>query len=85
MGRRTFVLAAALAAAFAFAGLAQAQEVPAPVTFPPAPPTVAAGVTVAGIDVAGMTAVEAAAALRAVFDQPMEFVFRKRRWQVSPA
>ncbi|MGH3024625.1 MAG: L,D-transpeptidase [Gaiellaceae bacterium] len=61
---RGLLLTAALAAAFGAAAPASAQVPPDP------EPVVQPGVTVAGVDLGGLTAVEAAAALQAFFDQP---------------
>jgi lipoprotein-anchoring transpeptidase ErfK/SrfK len=39
---------------------------------------------VAGVAVGGLTVDQARSALQAAFDQPLRFVFKKKRWQVTP-
>ena len=78
--RRT--LAALAVAAAVLPGSAYGQDVPPP---PVEEPLVAAGVTVAGLPVGGMTAADAAVAIQAAFDRPVKFRFRTRRWEVSPS
>jgi lipoprotein-anchoring transpeptidase ErfK/SrfK len=56
--------------------------VPAP---SPPPPVVAAGVTIAGVDVTGMTAAEARAAVQTHFARPFSIRFRTRTWTARPA
>ena len=47
-----------------------------------APPSgqIAAGVTIYGVDVGGMTAEQAKAAVQAAFDEPVRFAWKKRKW-----
>jgi lipoprotein-anchoring transpeptidase ErfK/SrfK len=52
---------------------------------PPEPPRVAAGVTVSGLAVGGMTAEEARDAVQAAFDRRLPFRYRTRRWTTAPA
>jgi lipoprotein-anchoring transpeptidase ErfK/SrfK len=72
-------LLALLVAAAVVAPSASAQDPP-----PEEPPRIAEGVTVSGVAVAGMTAEEARAALRAFFARRVPFRFKTRRWTVSP-
>jgi L,D-transpeptidase catalytic domain len=51
---------------------------------PPPPPLVPDGVTIAGVAVGGLTAEQAAAAVRAVFSRPFTLTFRNRSRQASP-
>jgi hypothetical protein len=74
----------AFAAVALTAGPAAAQVPPAPPA-PPVEPRIAQGVTIAQIDVAGMTADEASSAVAAAFERPLRFAFRARRWNVRPA
>ena len=76
--RRTALLTALLAAVFA--APAQAQTPPPP----PAERSIAEGVTIARIDVGGMTEEEAAEAVQSVFDRKLLFTFRSRSWGVRP-
>jgi hypothetical protein len=73
--RRAFALAVGFALVAAAPALAQD---------PPDPPKIADGVTVAGYPVGGLTREEATEALRARFDQPMQFKLRKRSFRASP-
>jgi lipoprotein-anchoring transpeptidase ErfK/SrfK len=56
---------------------------PAPPPPPPEPPRIADGVTVAGVAVGGMTAEEAAAALRTFWQRPFVVRLGTRVWSVS--
>jgi hypothetical protein len=76
---RRVALIALLVAAVA-AGPARAQTPP-----PPGEPRIAAGVTIARIDVGGLTEGEARAAVEAVFRERLLFAFRTRTWGVRPA
>lgn len=76
--RRALVILAAAAAVLPAS--AHAQETPPP----PEEPTVAAGVSVAGLPVEGLTGVEAEAAIQAAFDRGVPFRFKTRTWNVSP-
>jgi L,D-transpeptidase-like protein len=77
--RRSVLLLALLAlAALAGAGQARAGA-------PPPDPVVAAGVTVASLDVAGLTQPEALAAVRAWFARPVVLWFRGRRLLAHPS
>jgi L,D-transpeptidase catalytic domain len=57
---------------------------PPPPPPPPEPPRIAAGVTVAGVPVGGMTEERARTAVQAAFDRPLRFSFRTRRWNARP-
>ena len=48
-------------------------------------PTVAEGVTIGTVDVGGMNALQAEAAVKAAYDRPLRFVFRNKRWRATPA
>jgi lipoprotein-anchoring transpeptidase ErfK/SrfK len=51
----------------------------------PAPDgTIAAGVTIYGVDVGGMTAADAQAAVQSAFDEPLRFAWKKRKWWAEP-
>jgi hypothetical protein len=79
-------------------GLAVAGAVAAVVTAGPAPkqittttgttttptPTIASGVTVAGVAVGGIAPVDAASAVQAAFDAPIELLVRRARVLVAP-
>jgi L,D-transpeptidase catalytic domain len=58
---------------------------PARADTPPPDPVIAAGVTVAGFDVAGLTRPEALAAVRAWFARPVVLFFRGRRVLAHPS
>jgi lipoprotein-anchoring transpeptidase ErfK/SrfK len=58
---------------------------PAQAQAPPPDPVIAAGVTIARIDVGGLTAVQAHDAVEAAFKTPVPFVFKHRRWSIRPA
>ena len=51
---------------------------------PSLPPTVPAGVVVAGVDLSGMTREAAFAAVEASFAQPLRFTFRNRAGKITP-
>jgi lipoprotein-anchoring transpeptidase ErfK/SrfK len=57
---------------------------PAQAQAPPPDPVIAAGVTIARIDVGGLTAVEAHDVVEAAFKQPIPFVFKRRHWSIRP-
>ncbi|HXV58496.1 MAG TPA: L,D-transpeptidase, partial [Gaiellaceae bacterium] len=78
---RAFVLPLAAAAALALAGPAAAQDPPPE---PPPEPVIAAGVTVAGVPVGGLTGAEAAEALQAFFDQRLSVTFGSTVRVVAP-
>ncbi|HSK15702.1 MAG TPA: L,D-transpeptidase family protein [Gaiellaceae bacterium] len=69
--RRTLLVLCVALLALAAAPPALAQDPP-----PDPEPTIALGVTVSGVDVSGMTAAEAEAALQAFFAQPLAFSLR---------
>jgi len=74
---------------FVLVGLAALAAAPARAQTPPLPPPtveprIADGVTIARIDVGGMTVDEATAAVQGAFDRPLSFAFRSRRWQLQP-
>lgn len=71
---RASTVAAVVLAALAVAGPAAAQD----------PPTIAAGVTVSGVDVGGLTAVQATGALRAFFDRRLPLALATVRVSVAP-
>ena len=73
---------AAFVAVLVAAAPAGAQDPPPP---PDPEPVVPAGVTVAGVDLAGMTAAEAGAALQAFFDRPLAFTLQGKPRSVRPA
>ncbi len=51
----------------------------------PSPSTqIAAGVTIYGVDVGGMTGEQAEAAVQAAFDEPVQFAWKKRKWWAAP-
>jgi lipoprotein-anchoring transpeptidase ErfK/SrfK len=52
---------------------------------PPEPPVIAEGVTVAGVDVAGLTAAEAKAALQAFFARPVKLTLRTQKSFARPS
>ena len=58
---------------------------PASAQVPPLEPVVADGVTVAGVDVGGLTAAEATAAVRAFFSQPMSVTLGAGTLSVRPS
>jgi lipoprotein-anchoring transpeptidase ErfK/SrfK len=60
-------------------------EPPPPEPPPPEPPLIPEGVTIAGVAVGGMTAEEAAAAVYALWRQPLVLTFRKQLRTPSPA
>ncbi|MBW3592794.1 MAG: L,D-transpeptidase/peptidoglycan binding protein [Actinobacteria bacterium] len=70
-------LAALAVAAAVLPASAHAQEAP--------PATIAAGVTVAGLPVEGLTPIEAEAAVQAAFDRGVPLRFKTRMWSVSPS
>jgi lipoprotein-anchoring transpeptidase ErfK/SrfK len=76
MGRLRLVLVA-LAVALVAAAPASGQE-------PPADPAIADGVTVAGVDVGGLTGAESTAALQAFFAQPVSIAFGGEALSVAP-
>jgi lipoprotein-anchoring transpeptidase ErfK/SrfK len=82
--RRLVVLLLVLLTALA-AAPAWAEEVPPAEPVPAAEPLVPEGVSIGGIPVGGMTALDAAAAVQAAFDEPLRFTFKKRRWHATPA
>lgn len=82
--RRLLALALTLAVALAAAGVASAQETPAPPA-DPAAAVIPAGVTIGSVPVGGMTADQARIAVQAAFDEPLKFAFGQRRWQATPA
>ncbi|HEY7197804.1 MAG TPA: L,D-transpeptidase [Gaiellaceae bacterium] len=51
---------------------------------PPQKAVIAHGVTVGGVNVAGMSKSQALAAVRARFARPIAFTFKSRRWYVRP-
>ncbi len=54
-------------------------------TTTPAPSgQIAAGVTVYGVDVGGMTAEQAQAAVQTAFDKAVQFTWKKRHWWAAP-
>jgi hypothetical protein len=75
--RRAAVFLAFLLAATATVGFA------APDASPP-PSAIAAGVTVAGIEVGGLTSEPARARLRAAAARPLVFTFGRRTWNATP-
>ena len=77
MPLRSTVFALVLAAAVT-AGPVRAQ------TPPPPEPRIAHGVTIARVDVGGMTAVKATKAVTTAFDRRLSFSFRSRRWKLRP-
>jgi hypothetical protein len=58
---------------------------PAPVPPPPTPAVVPEGVTIAGVAIGGLAPADAAVAVQTAFDQPLQFVHGKRRWQATVA
>ena len=48
------------------------------------PPVIAIGVTIAGLDVGGMTEAEATSAVEAAFKRPVPLAFKGRRWSIKP-
>lgn len=74
---RASIFAAALVAALAVAGPAAAQD-------PPPDPVIADGVTVSGVDLAGLTAVQATQALNAFFHQRLTLGLGPVRVSVLP-
>ncbi len=48
------------------------------------PPVIATGVTIAGLDVGGMTEAEATSAVTAAFKRPVPLAFKDRHWSVRP-
>jgi hypothetical protein len=85
--RRALVLLAL--AALAVAAPAHAQEPPPPPPpppeEPPSPPVIADGVTIAGLPVGGLTAVEARTAVKARFDRRMRIRLGTRLLAIRPA
>jgi hypothetical protein len=75
---RVVVVALSFGALIAVAPAA-AQEPP-----PPTSPTIAGGVTIHGVDVAGMTEEEATTAMREFVQRPFAFRFRTKRWTATP-
>ena len=75
---RGVVAAALLLGALVGASPALADDPPLP------PPTIAAGVTIQGIDVTGMTAADAKAAVHAFASTPFTLTFRSRTIQATP-
>src|SRR5919202_5994239 len=53
-------------------------------TTTPAPQRIAAGVTIGGVRVGGMTAADAYTAVRTAFERPLVLLLGKHRLQVSP-
>jgi lipoprotein-anchoring transpeptidase ErfK/SrfK len=64
-------------------------SLPPPKPSKPAPaPRIAViphGVTIAGVDVAGLTRSDAALEVETAFERPLRFAFRKKHWQATPA
>ncbi len=48
------------------------------------PPVIATGVTIAGLDVGGMTEAQATNAVEAAFKRPVPLVFKGKRWAIKP-
>ncbi len=48
------------------------------------PPTIPAGVTIAGVDVGGLTGAEARPLVQAAFDEKLAFRFHRRTWAARP-
>jgi hypothetical protein len=76
VGRLPLAIAAALAALVAAA--------PAGAQDPPSDPVIADGVTVAGLDVGGLTGAEAREAVRAFFARPVRMTFAGKRLSARP-
>ena len=75
------IVFALMVAAVLTAGPARAQTPPSP---PPAEPLIPHGVTIARIDVGGLTGVKASDAVTTAFDRRLSFAFRSRRWKLRP-
>jgi lipoprotein-anchoring transpeptidase ErfK/SrfK len=56
----------------------------APTTTEPVPTVIPEGVTIHGVPVGGMSPTDAAAAVQAAFDEPLQFSYKKRRWWAAP-
>jgi lipoprotein-anchoring transpeptidase ErfK/SrfK len=82
--RRVLVLLASALLALAAASPAWAQDPPDPEP-PPPEPTIALGVTVSGVDVGGLTAAEATAALDAFFGRRLTLRLQRETVSLAPA
>jgi lipoprotein-anchoring transpeptidase ErfK/SrfK len=77
VNRILLIMRAALIAVFALAALAAAPALAAP------PPTIAAGVTIEGLPVGGMTASEARAVVHELASRPFTLRFRTKEWEAT--
>jgi lipoprotein-anchoring transpeptidase ErfK/SrfK len=64
--------------------LALVAAAPAHAQAPPPEPTIAAGVTIGGLDVEDLTAEQAHDAVEAAFKAPLQLTFGKRAWSIRP-